>query len=114
MEWQYYGEADTSSLSVRPWYPSTVHLYKKLVDSDGNILTSTRITPEDALSTCEDLPALAANYLSVVRNHFDVQYDLIYTGRDEPHPSACAAFGNTLSACIRVYRTLLKNDTGEM
>jgi len=114
MEWQFYAEAETGSLAARPWYPSTVHLYKKLVDSSGAIMTSTRTSTEDALATCSDLPSLAADYLAVVRSHFDTQYDLIYTGRDEPHPSVCVAFGHTLSGCIRIYRTLLNNDSGEL
>lgn len=114
MEWQFYAEADTDSLSLRPWSPSAVYLSKKLVDSDGNILSDNRTSLEDALGNCSDVPALAADYLNVLRSHFDIQYDLIYTGRNQPHPSLAINFGNTLSSCLRIYLALLNNNLGEI
>jgi hypothetical protein len=114
MDWQFYTKADTNRLSATPWTPSNVFIAKKLVNNSGEILTDITTTLEDALTNCTDLPALAADYLSVVRSHFDIQYDLIFTSRDEPHPSPALAFGQILSSCIRVYRALLNNDLGEI
>jgi hypothetical protein len=114
MEWEFYAEADTSNMSSRPWYPTNVYLYKKLVDTDGNIITYTQTDVATAIASCADLPSLANSYLSAVRSHFDAQYDLIYTGRDEPHPSVCFAFGKNLAGCISIYRALLTGDLGEV
>ncbi len=114
MEWQFYARADVSKLSTRPWNPAGVFLAKRLVDSNGETLTDITTNLEDALANCNDLPTLAAEYLSVVRSHFDVQYDLIFTGRDEPHPSPALAFGQLLSSCLRMYLSLLNNDLGEI
>ncbi len=114
MEWQFYAEADVASLSIRPWSPSAVYVSKRLVDGDGNILSNTRTSLEDALGNCSDVPALAAEYLNVLKSHFDAQYNLIYTGRNQPHPSLAINFGNTLSSCLRIYLTLLNNDLGEI
>lgn len=114
MNWEFYAEADISGLDNRPWYPKGVNVYKRLVDSDGNVITSVKTTLEDILSTCDDTSALAADYLATVKSHFDIQYDLVYTGRDEPHQSVAIAFGQTLSACISTYRAILNQDPGEI
>lgn len=114
MNWQFFAEADTSSLASRPWYPREVYISKRLVDSDGSVLTSVRTSLEDVLATCDDLPSLAAEYLSAVRSHYDIQYDLIYTGRDEPHASVAIAFGHSLAGCLSMYRAILNENSGEI
>ena len=105
MRWEFFAEPAPVPDPNMKWRPTGVLMFKKLLDDSGNELTRTAIGLQDAIANAP-LTEFSSVYLSVVRAHFDLQYDLIYSSEDTLHPSMALIFGQEFSSCIGVYKTL--------